>query len=152
MAERLQMIDLASRLRQSNLFEGLSVAEATVLGTFMERQSFEAGDVIVREGEIGDDLFLIESGNADVQVASGRDVPIHVATLGPGDFFGEIALLTGAERMADVVAATAMGVLRLTKDAFTLYLAHATEVDRQITRTAMSRTRDTSRKLSEDRS
>jgi hypothetical protein len=151
MADRLMMIDLASRLRQSNLFAGLSMSEATVLGTFMERQAIEAGDVIIREGDIGDDLFLIESGTADVIVARGRDLPIHVATLGPGDFFGEIALLTGAERMADVVASSPMSLLRLTKDAFTHYLTHATEVDRQITRTAMSRTRDTSRRITGER-
>jgi hypothetical protein len=147
MSRRREMIDLASRLRQTNLFEGLSQAEATVLGTFMERQSVEPGEVIVREGDTGDDLFLIESGNADVQVGRDRAYPVSVAMLGPGDFFGEIALLTGAERMANVVALTPMTVLRLSKEAYTQYLTHAAEVDLQITRTAVSRTRDTTRKI-----
>lgn len=150
MSDRLLMIDLAGRLRQSHLFEGLSMAEATVLGTFMNRQDVAAGEVIVREGEVGDDLYLIESGNADVQASRGRATPIRLATLGPGDFFGEIALLTGDERTADVVAVTPMSVLRLSKDAYTRYLTHAAEVDRQIMRTAMNRTRDTSRKLTGD--
>lgn len=147
MQTRRQMLDLADQLRTMNLFSGLSVAEATVLGTFMERTAAEPGEVIVRQGESGDDLFLIESGEATVQVGGRTGQPVSVATLGPGDYFGEIALLTGEERIADVIAATPMSLLRLTKDAYARYLSHAAEVEQQITRTAMSRTRETTRKM-----
>jgi len=147
MASRRQMLDLASQLRQTGLFAGLSVAEATVLGTFMERVSVPAGDVIVRQGETGDDMYLIESGIANVQISQGLAEGVTVATLGPGDFFGEIALLTGEERIADVVAAEPMTLLRLDRDSYDRYLAHAAEVEQQMTRAAMSRTRETTRRM-----
>jgi CRP-like cAMP-binding protein len=147
MQTRRQLIDVGDRLRGINLFSGLSAAEATVLGTFMERESVEAGTVVIREGDTGDDLFLIEGGEADVQVGSQTGAPVTVARLGPGDFFGEIALLTGEERMADVIAVTPLSLLRLTKDAFTRYLTHATEVEQQLSRTAASRARETARRM-----
>src|SRR5438105_15689265 len=50
MQERRQMLDMAERLRAVDLFTGLSVAEATVLGTFMERLDAPAGAAIVRQG------------------------------------------------------------------------------------------------------
>lgn len=147
MASRRQMLDLAGQLRQTDLFAGLSVAEATVLGTFMERMTVPAGEVIVRQGDIGDDMYLIESGLADVRIGRGLAEGVTVATLGPGDFFGEIALLTGEERIADVVAAEPMTLLRLDRDSYDRYLAHAAEVEQQMTRAAMSRTRETTRRM-----
>lgn len=155
MASRQAMLDLAGDLRRTDLFSGLSVAEATVLGTFMVRQEAAAGEVIVRQGELGDAMYLIESGNADVRAGHTNAQGIGdvvVATLGPGDFFGEIALLTGAERIADVVAATPLTLLRLDRDDYTRYLTHAAEVERQMTRAAMTRTHQTSRRVMQERS
>jgi CRP-like cAMP-binding protein len=103
--------------------------------------------VIVRQGETGDDMYLIESGTAEVRISQGLAEGVTVATLGPGDFFGEIALLTGEERIADVVAAEPMTLLRLNRDSYDRYLAHAAEVEQQMTRAAMSRTRETTRRM-----
>jgi CRP-like cAMP-binding protein len=64
-----------------------------------------AGRRLVRQGAPGDAFFLIERGHASVK----RD-DHEIADLGPGDFFGEIALLGGGERTASVVAATDMRV------------------------------------------
>jgi CRP-like cAMP-binding protein len=147
MATRRQMLDLSEQLRRTHVFQGLSVAEATVLGTFMERQTAAEDETIVRQGERGDDLFLIETGQVDVRVGKDAERQETVATLGPGDFFGEIALLTGAERIASVVATTPVTLLRLGKDAYTRYLTHAAEVEQEITRTAMGRTFETTRKM-----
>jgi len=147
MSTRRQMLDLSERLRQTHLFAGLSVAEATVLGTFMERQAAEAGETVVRQGDRDDDLFLIESGQAEVRIGKEGERQTTVATLGPGDYFGEIALLTGAERIASVIAQTPLSLLRLDKDAYARYLAHAAEVEQEITRTAMGRTYETTRKM-----
>lgn len=149
MATRRQMLDLADRLRQTGLFGGLSVSEAAVLGTFMERVEAAPDDVVVRQGDAGDSLYLIESGQVEVQARSRSGEEIAVATLGPGDYFGEVALLTGAPRTADVVAISPVTLLRLTKDAYTRYLSHAAEVERQITHAALSRTLDTARKTAQ---
>jgi hypothetical protein len=150
MASRRLMLDLANNLRQTNLFGGLSGAEATILGTFMERVSAEPGEVIVREGDLGDDMYLIETGQAEVRVGRGgrsQGETVTIATLGPGDFFGEVALLTGSHRIADVVATEPSTLLRLGREAYDRYLTHAAEVERQVTKAAMTRTHETTRKL-----
>ncbi len=141
MQARRQMLKLADSLRSIDLFSGLSVAEATVLGTFLERIAAVAGDVIVREGDAGDDLYLIEAGECEARLTNRAGEPVTLASFGPGDYFGEIALLTGAERTADVVAKTPMALLRLSKDSFARYLTHAAEVEQQITRTAVQTSR-----------
>lgn len=66
-------------------------------------RSFGEGDVIVREGDPGDSLYLIAEGHVTVRTSDpgGRDVPL--AHLGPGDFFGEVAVLTGRPRTATIV-------------------------------------------------
>ena len=70
------------------------------------------GRELVREGEPAYEFFVIESGTAEVTVAGTRR-----ATLGPGQFFGEIGILTG-RRMATVTATSSMRVLVMTRHAF----------------------------------
>lgn len=147
MQARRDILDQGERLRKTDLFGWLSVSEAATLGTFMVRTQAQPGQVIVHQGEQSDDLYLIESGEARVEAADRSGQRLQVARLGPGDYFGEIALLTGGERTADVVAVTAMDLLRLTKDAYTRYLSHAVEVEQRMARTAMQRTRETTRKI-----
>jgi CRP-like cAMP-binding protein len=143
---RRQLLAAGEQLRTTNLFRDLSVAEATVLGTFMERRVHQAGDVVVRQGDMGDELFLIESGDAEVRVAGSSGQWTQVATLGPGDFFGEIALVTGGERSADVIATSTLTVMYLSAQEYGRYLARASEVGEQVNRVAVSRMRKTAQR------
>ena len=68
------------------------------------------GESIVSEGDFGHALYAIESGTADV--SAGGD---SVATLGPGDVFGEIAVLASGRRTASVVATSPMRLIALFK-------------------------------------
>jgi CRP-like cAMP-binding protein len=145
MEERRRMLDAGERLRTTALFHDLSVAEASVLGTFLERRQYQTGEVVVRQGDPGNQLFLIESGTADVRVAAGGGPSTRVNTLGSGDFFGEIALVTGGERSADVIATSPMTVMYLSADAYARYLADSAEVGNRVSRTAMSRLHRTQR-------
>jgi CRP-like cAMP-binding protein len=111
----------------------------------LERRAAAPGETIVRPGEGGADLYLIETGDADVQVIDRSGQRVTVAALGPGDCFGEIALVTGGERTADVVATTPMSLMRLGRDAYARYLAHLVEVERQIAHTAAVRAQQTLR-------
>lgn len=113
----------------------------------MERCSAAVGEVIIRQRETTDDLYLIEVGQAVVQVGGRDGQPVTLATLGPGDYFGEIALITGVERTADVIALTAMTLLRLSGDAYVRYLDRLVEVDQQLTREALRRTHKTLRTM-----
>lgn len=67
-------------------------------------RSFTAGDLIVREGEPGLSLFLIEAGSVDVRTCDPTGQEVLLAELGPGEFFGEVAVLTGRPRTATIVA------------------------------------------------
>jgi hypothetical protein len=138
---RRQLRDLGQLLRATRAFRGLSDGEAAVLATFMEHVGVAAGDVLIREGEIGDDLFVVASGEAEVRMRNHARVSRPVARLGAGDYFGEISLVTGGARSADVVALTPMTILKATRELYGRYLAHMVEVELELTRTAASRLR-----------
>jgi CRP-like cAMP-binding protein len=72
---------------------------------------FEPGEVIIREGEAGEELFLISEGEVEVL----RD-DHEVARLGPAEFFGEGALITGQPRNATVVATEPLDAYVVTRD------------------------------------
>ena len=100
---------------QTELFGDLSEAEATVLATFLERVEHQPGDVIVRQGDPSDAVYFLESGKVEVRATGPGGTTLVLAELGPGDYFGEIGIVTGAERIADVVALEPVTLLRLAK-------------------------------------
>jgi CRP/FNR family cyclic AMP-dependent transcriptional regulator len=71
-----------------------------------------------------------------------------LATRGPGDTLGEIALVTGGERTADVIALTPMKLLRLSTENYGHYLGRMLEVERQLAQTAAIRATETAQRLS----
>jgi len=145
MPERLELLGKAGRLRETGLLSHLGLAETAVLCSFMERVRAQPGDVIVHQGDTSDDLYLIESGQAQVQITNRAGQVVPLAVLGPNDYFGEVALLTGGERTADVVALTPLALLRLGKDAYTRYLSHVVELEQQMALTAVRRAQKAAR-------
>lgn len=92
-------------------------AVASLAGRLFEER-YPAGSVMISEGDAGDRLFLIHSGTAEVAV-SGRDGPVPLAALGPGELFGEMALLQAdGKRTATVTATSDLRVLSLAAPAF----------------------------------
>jgi CRP-like cAMP-binding protein/Zn-dependent protease len=83
------------------------------LATRLQVVSFQPGEVIVRQGEPGDALYILRAGHAAVIVRRADGTEYQSATLGPGDVFGEQSLLTDEPRPATVRATDAVGVLRL---------------------------------------
>jgi CRP/FNR family cyclic AMP-dependent transcriptional regulator len=134
----------ASLLSQP-LFGDLSPSEAALLGLFVQRETAEAGTVIVHQGDEGDALFLIESGQVEVRARDDDGNETTIATLGPGNYFGEIALVTGGPRNADVIALGAVTLLRLDRSGYELLTqAAATE---ELRHTAQRRAEETQAKL-----
>lgn len=93
---------LADTIRSIPIFSGLSREDvAKVLGK-MEETSFRAGATVFSQGDQGDAFYLIQSGTVQVVVESGAGNSEVVAILGPQDWFGEMALLSGEERSATI--------------------------------------------------
>jgi tetratricopeptide (TPR) repeat protein len=76
-------------------------------------RSFDPGEVIVREGEPGTSFFLIEDGEVAVHTNDPSGKPLVLAELGAGEFFGEVAVLTGKPRTATIVATTPATVIEI---------------------------------------
>jgi CRP/FNR family cyclic AMP-dependent transcriptional regulator len=93
------------RLASTPLFQGLSKRDLELVSTSCTRMEFETGKVLAREGARGDEFILLLDGAVQIR----HDDHI-VATRGPDDYIGEIALLTGGPRTATVVTATPVTV------------------------------------------
>src|SRR5271169_4057679 len=98
------------QLKTIPLFSSLSDKALNTVAVFASETSVSAGKRLVHEGDYSYDLIVIESGTADV--IKGGEV---IGSLGPGDVFGEMGLLAGAKRMADVVATSPMRLITLSK-------------------------------------
>ncbi|MFN8176029.1 MAG: cyclic nucleotide-binding domain-containing protein [Solirubrobacteraceae bacterium] len=99
----------AARLTSIPLFADLPADEIASISTFSEERSVPDGTRIVREGDFSDQLSVIEEGTAEVR--HGDEV---VASLGPGDVFGEAGVLGRSMRNADVVATSPLRLVTLT--------------------------------------
>lgn len=104
-------------LHEIEIFLPFSEEDKQKLSEQMELQRFAANDVIVKQGQCGDSLFIIVEGVVSVQVntSNEQESTIEVARLGAGNFFGEMALLTGEERTATIIAMTDTRVYEITK-------------------------------------
>ncbi|HWL16548.1 MAG TPA: FAD-dependent oxidoreductase [Opitutus sp.] len=79
------------------------------------RELYETGQTIVRQGDVGRAMYLIQSGTVEV-VVSSADGEQRLAVLGPGDHFGEVAVLQDVRRTATVRALEPVAVLRIARD------------------------------------
>jgi Predicted membrane protein len=105
-------------LREVPLFSEMDEQEVAGIRSIMEELRFKPGQVIIREGELGDLFYVITEGHAEVLIrdANGSDVILHEA--GPGDFFGELSMLTSEPRSARVRAVDPLTTLALERDEF----------------------------------
>jgi CRP-like cAMP-binding protein len=95
-------------LRSVPLFGELSGEDLRSVAEMVEEIELEAGHVIFRKGDPGDDFFLVVRGKVKV-----KDGTVELATLGEREFFGELAVLDRKPRSADTVAAEPTELLRL---------------------------------------
>ncbi|MET0972368.1 MAG: cyclic nucleotide-binding domain-containing protein, partial [Thermoleophilaceae bacterium] len=128
-SERRRARALGGRLRGFPPFATLSDSECTTLHGLLDELRVPRGATVVARGEPADALYLIERGEARV----------HGEKLRHGDCFGEIGLLTGGLRTADVVASTPLHLLRLSRAAYRRYLHQLPEVDGALGRLGLIR-------------
>jgi CRP/FNR family transcriptional regulator, cyclic AMP receptor protein len=102
-----------ARLKSVPFFGSLKKRELELIARQADEIDVPAGKVLARQGDLGDEFFVIEAGTADVLRDGER-----INTLGPGDFFGEIALLEEDRRIATVTATTPMALIVMTRASF----------------------------------
>lgn len=113
------------------LFGEFSKEEFLAVMRGMKLLAYEPGDIIVAEGETGGSLFILTTGRVKAFVKDPAGRPVKVRELGEGDFFGEIAVLTGKPRTATVTAGAHCELLELDKptlDAITEIRPHVRDV------------------------
>jgi CRP-like cAMP-binding protein len=98
------------RLKTIPLFSSLSDKALETVSVFASETSVSTGKRLVHEGDYSYDLIVIDTGTADV--IKGGEV---IGALGPGDVFGEMGMLSGGRRMADVIATSPMRLITLSK-------------------------------------
>ena len=97
-----------SQLKRFSLFEGVEDEKLAKIAPFTQLVEFPEGKVIIQEGGFANDFYAIDEGS--VEVTKGGE---KVASLGPGDVFGEQGLLEKQERSASVVAASTVRALKI---------------------------------------
>lgn len=106
--EEFPAAELAAALRSNVVLAELADGDFQALAAAAGRRVFGSGETVIREGEAGDHFYHIHSGSMTV-LKDGRPI----ARLGPGDFFGEISLVTGEKTNATVVAERESAVLTI---------------------------------------
>jgi serine/threonine protein kinase len=118
----------AKFLKTVPAFRSLATREVERLSSQCEPMSFGPGQKILERGDPGDSMFVIQRGEVKVPIVDDQGREKFVARLGPSEFFGEMALLTGEPRNADVIAETAVEVLRILREPLQDFLHKNTAV------------------------
>jgi CPA1 family monovalent cation:H+ antiporter len=139
MSDELPPLDLGLRAEelvgQFEMFAGLGAAELRALARLFRPRLLVPEEVVIRKGDRGNAMFMISSGAVEVVLPNDR------VRLGSGDFFGEMALLSGGRRQADVVALGYCRVLVLTAADFQRFLRDYPQAKAEIDRIAEERAR-----------
>lgn len=123
----------ADSLKTVPVFSDCSPAELARIAASLQETVVSMGGVIFREGDPGDDMYFVTSGQVRIVSDAATEKAIF-AHLGPGEFFGEMALITGAARSAAAIATTDVRLWRLSKGEFDLILRTFPEVSIEISR------------------
>ena len=121
-------------IRGTPLFAQCSKRDLARIAQIAGELAFPAGHVLIREGERGREFFVIITGEVKVRRRGRR-----IGTLGPGSFFGELALLSRAPRSATVTATTPLEVLVITDGDFVALLDGAPEIWLKVARALAER-------------
>ncbi|HWI51390.1 MAG TPA: patatin-like phospholipase family protein [Symbiobacteriaceae bacterium] len=117
-------------LRELPLLAGVSDSDLALLADHCRWAWHQPGETIVRQGEAQMEFCIVVRGQAEVQLAG--DLPTRLALLGPGDFFGELSVLTGGPAPASVVAREMVSLLCVTAEGLNQLLKSSDHLARQL--------------------
>jgi CRP/FNR family transcriptional regulator, cyclic AMP receptor protein len=130
-----------SALEGMPLFAGVTRHDLENILKIGQLRSYQPGQAIVERGEPGDAMYIVLRGNAEVDVG-GR---YH--QLKPGEFFGEMALVAGRQRMATVRAAEHVDALRIGSEEFQGFLVHQPRVAVAMLKSLVERLREVQERI-----
>lgn len=112
----------AQLLARVSLFAECAPEELASLARLLQPRRFDRGGVIFHQGDPGAAMYVVEDGRVAIGLSAPEGKDVTLALLGPGDFFGELALLDGEARSADARAAEPTRLLSLRRDDFLGFL------------------------------
>lgn len=84
------------------IFSGIGLAEQHLLANQLTKVHYGIDEIVIEQGEVGDKLYIITHGRVKISIKNPNKPRVTIATLGPGDVFGEIAILRSIPRTARV--------------------------------------------------
>jgi len=131
-------LEICKFLSEMKLFREFTPGTLSAIADAMEHERYEAGDVLIRQGDEGDKFYVLRSGSVKV-LETTNGVDREVATLTKGEFFGEAALLTGEPRNATVRARDPVEVFSLGREKFQETVADTETFKEQLLKTLFLR-------------
>ena len=109
----------AEFLAEITIFRGLNTSEVALVLHLLERETYEANEIIARQGDEARHLYIVETGECEVSIQTERNTDSHIiAKFGPADCLGEMALIDIQPRSATITARVSTSVLTLSNQAF----------------------------------
>jgi len=110
-------------------------------------RSYNPGDLIFREGDMGNEMYIIQSGKVKItkQLKNGEEKTLVI--LGPGDFFGEMAVIDKDVRSANAVALDASRLIALDEEVFEMHMQTNPKIVKKILKNLTSRLRDANQQI-----
>ena len=145
--KRAVMGERTQTLKAVPFFTQLSDRELDVVRAVATEKGYPKNAVVLTEGEMGDSLFMIQSGKVKVFIGDedGREITLKI--LGPGDFFGEMSMIDKQPRSASVTTIEAATFLVLSHAAFERCVEQAPRIANMVMRVLAQRVREADRKI-----
>lgn len=147
----MDLIEKVRLLLKIPLLSKIGPSNAVQLASSIDISKFDAGQTLFRQGDVGEEAFIILSGKAEV-ITEGPEGEVAVATVEQHQFIGEIAILIDVPRTATVVASTDMTTLVISKQTFYDLLAEYPVVGIEVMRELARRLLDTTVQVTKARS
>ena len=132
--------DRERALRRATLFGELSTDDLRRLARISQTRLYAPHEVVVREGEPGEEMFVIVRGTVNISIDPPDAERTPVTRLGPGDFFGEMSLVSGAKRTATVQANDECELIAIDASTFRQLLLASPELSERIRSVVAERT------------
>src|SRR5713101_7550233 len=134
-------------IRSVPLFASLDDTAATELRSLLRTENKRADTTLFRAGELGDAMYLIESGRVRISVSDDERRQIVLAELARGDFFGEMAIIDGKQRSADAIVSEAARLAILSRENFLRFIRNNPTVALEMLSATFGRLRRTDKLL-----